>query len=66
MSYLPILIPVLAIVAVGLLGTTRRLGFWLSLLAAVVLTPLGGFIVALLSGPRSHRASPRPTEPETA
>jgi len=62
MSLLVVLLPVLTILAVGLVGTTRRLGFWLSLLAAVVLTPIGGFIVAVLSGPRAHRPPPRPAE----
>lgn len=56
MSALAIAFPALTILAVGLLGSTRRLGFWLSLLAAVVLTPIGGTVVALISGPRRHKA----------
>ena len=64
MSLAPILIialPVLTVLAVGLVGSTRRLGFWLTLLLSIVLTPIGGFFVAFLSGPRSrpHR-KPKP------
>lgn len=49
------ILPVLTILAVGLLGSTRRLGFWLALLAAIVLTPVGGFILALALGPKQPR-----------
>ncbi|MCA9684032.1 MAG: hypothetical protein KC431_27730 [Myxococcales bacterium] len=57
MPILAILFSVLSIIAVGLVGSTRRLGFWLSLLLAIVLTPIGGFIAAVISGPRRHRKS---------
>ena len=50
--FLVYLLPVLTVLAVGLLGTTRRIGFWLAIIFSVVLTPIGGFILALLSGPR--------------
>lgn len=45
-------LPVVTLLALGLLGTTRRLGFWVTVLLSIVLTPVGGFIAALLSGPR--------------
>ena len=62
MSAFAIALPVLTILAVGLVGTTRRLGFWLSLAAAVLLTPIGGFVLAVLSGPRRYSPRPRPAE----
>ncbi|MCY1013665.1 hypothetical protein OV079_50685 [Nannocystis pusilla] len=48
-------LPVVTLLALGLLGTTRRLGFWLTVLLSIVLTPIGGFIAALLSGPRKAK-----------
>ena len=60
MSALVIALPILTVLAVALVGSTRRLGFWLTLLCAVVLTPLGGFVVAAISGPRRHRATAQP------
>lgn len=45
-------LPVVTLLALGLLGKTRRLGFWWTLLLSIVLTPLGGFIAAQISGPR--------------
>ncbi|WP_434047927.1 MULTISPECIES: hypothetical protein [Sorangium] len=48
-------LPLLTVLAVGLLGTTRRIGFWGALLVAVLLTPVGGFIVTLISGPKRLR-----------
>jgi UPF0716 family protein affecting phage T7 exclusion len=63
MSITPILVialPVLVFLAAGLVGSTRRLGFWWTLLLSLLVTPVGGFIVAVLSGPR------RPKEPEPA
>lgn len=50
-------LPVLTALAVGLLGTTRRVGFWGGLILSILLTPIGGFIVTLISGPRRP---PRP------
>jgi len=55
---LVIALPVLTVLAVGLLGSTRRLGFWLSLLLAVVLTPIGGTLVALLTGRKRLKRRP--------
>lgn len=57
-----ILLPMLLILAVGLVGSTRRLGFWWTMLLSVVLTPIGGYIVAVLSGARRTR-KPAPALP---
>lgn len=51
------LLPVITVLAVGLLGSTRRIGFWVAVIASVLLTPVGGFIIALISGPK--RIKPR-------
>ncbi|AKT43459.1 hypothetical protein [Chondromyces crocatus] len=48
-------LPILTVFAVGLLGSTRRIGFWLAVILSVVLTPIGGFVVALLSGPKKYK-----------
>jgi VIT1/CCC1 family predicted Fe2+/Mn2+ transporter len=48
-------LPVITVVAVGALGSTRRLGFWLTLILAVLLTPIGGAIAAIISGPRRRK-----------
>ena len=56
MSLTPLLIITLyalAIVTAGLVGSTRRLGFWLTLVVSLFLTPLVGFIVAVLTGRRA-------------
>ncbi|MDC3982199.1 hypothetical protein [Polyangium jinanense] len=45
-------LPFLTAFAVGLLGRTRRIGFWGGVVASILLTPLGGFLVTLISGPR--------------
>jgi uncharacterized membrane protein YvlD (DUF360 family) len=50
-----VVLPVLTVLAVGLLGSTRRIGFWLALLLSIVLTPIGGLIVALISGPSRRK-----------
>lgn len=47
-------LPVLTVLALGLLGRTRRLGFWWTVALSIVLTPIGGFIAAQLSGPRER------------
>lgn len=46
------ILPVVLVLVVGALGSTRRIGFWAALILAILLTPIGGGIVALLSGPR--------------
>jgi UPF0716 family protein affecting phage T7 exclusion len=48
-------LPIVTVLALGLLGTTRRLGFWWTALLSIVLTPIGGFIAAQLSGPRKAK-----------
>ena len=68
MDLIPLLVialPVLTVLAVGLVGSTRRLGFWLSLLLAIVLTPIGGLLVALLTGRKriERRIPRRPAHP---
>jgi UPF0716 family protein affecting phage T7 exclusion len=50
-----IALPVLTVFAVGMVGSTRRLGFWLTALLSIVLTPVGGLLVAVLSGPRGYK-----------
>lgn len=45
-------LPILTVFAVGLLGSTRRIGFWGALVASILLTPIGGLFVALISGPK--------------
>lgn len=45
-------LPALTVLAVGMLGSTRRIGFWLAVILSIFLTPIGGFIVALMSGPK--------------
>ena len=47
-----LVLPVLTVAAVGLLGRTRRIGFWGAILISVLLTPLVGFIVTMWSGPK--------------
>lgn len=45
-------LPVLTVLAVGLLGSTRRIGFWITIILSIVLTPIGGALVAMISGPK--------------
>lgn len=47
-----VILPILTVLTVGLLGSTRRIGFWFALILSVVLTPVGGLIVTLMSGPK--------------
>jgi uncharacterized membrane protein YvlD (DUF360 family) len=47
-----VILPILTVIAVALLGSTRRIGFWFALFLAIVLTPVGGLIAALISGPK--------------
>lgn len=53
--YFVYFLPIATVLAVGLLGSTRRLGFWWSVLLSVLLTPVGGFIAALISGPKRRK-----------
>lgn len=54
-SFFVYVLPVVTVIAVGMLGSTRRIGFWLALILAIVLTPVGGFIAAMISGPKKPR-----------
>ncbi len=45
-------IPALLVITIGLLGRTRRIGFWGAFIFSIILTPVGGFLVALVSGPK--------------
>jgi hypothetical protein len=45
-------LPILTVLLVGLLGRTRRIGWWGAVLASIVLTPLGGFLATLMLGPK--------------
>ena len=47
-----ILLPLALFILVGLVGSTRRIGFWPPVLLSLLITPVGGFLVAVLSGPR--------------
>jgi hypothetical protein len=53
-----VFLPVITVLAVGILGTTRRLGFWPSVILSILLTPLGGFLIALISGPKRKKPKP--------
>jgi hypothetical protein len=45
-----------AVILLSFLGTTRRLGFWGTFFASILLTPAGGLILLFLAGPAvSHR-----------
>lgn len=57
MTPVAILLPVFTVLAVGLLGRTRHIGFWKSVLLCVLFTPLVGFIVAMVSGPRREETT---------
>jgi hypothetical protein len=60
-----IALPVIVLFTMGLIGSTRRAGFWLTLGLSVLLTPIGGFLVAWLSGPRAY-TPPKPRPPRAA
>ncbi len=49
-------LPVLTVLVLGLLGKTRRLGFWPTFLLSLLVTPVVGLLGALISGPRRRRA----------
>lgn len=46
-------LPVIIVFVIGLLGRTRRVGFAGAIVLSIVLTPIGGFLVTVLSGPKS-------------
>ena len=45
-------LPIVLVLTVGLLGRTRRIGFWGGVIFSLLLTPIGGLLVALISGPK--------------
>lgn len=53
------MIPTLALAAAVLilsfLGITRRIGFWGTFFASILLTPLGGLLLLVISGPSVPR-----------
>ncbi|AUX43529.1 uncharacterized protein SOCE26_049780 [Sorangium cellulosum] len=68
MHFAPLIViglPILTLIAVGLLGSTRRIRWWGAILVSLVLTPVGGLIAAILSGPQRQRrkAPPRLERP---
>jgi hypothetical protein len=57
------ILPIVTVLAVGALGSSSRLGFWPAVLLAIVLTPVGGTLAALISGRK--RIAPRPISKRT-
>lgn len=62
-----IVLPILTVLAAALAGRTRRIGFWPTLILSILLTPIGGILVAFISGPKHRKpkarhksASPKP------
>jgi len=62
MPFFIVILPVVLVVTVGLLGSTRRIGFWLGLILGIVLTPVGGALVALISGPKKYKPPKQPRD----
>jgi hypothetical protein len=63
MEFAPLFViglPILTLIAVGLVGSTRRIRWWGAILVSIVLTPLGGLIAAILSGPKRQNRRPTP------
>src|ERR1700754_4802737 len=60
MPFFIIILPAITVITVGLLGSTRRIGFWLALILGIVLTPVGGGLGALISGPKTHKPPKQP------
>lgn len=56
-------LPIILIMTIGLLGRTRRVGFWGAFLLSIFLTPIGGFLVTIISGPKPIVLEP-PPEPK--
>lgn len=59
-------LPVLTVLAVAMVGSTRRLGFWLTLALSIVLTPIGGFVAAVLSGHRKPKRKKQGRSPSAS
>lgn len=61
---MPVLVlTVAASLLVGLLAKTRRIGFWGGFFASLLLTPAGGLLLTLVSGP-SNTSAPGHTGPK--
>ncbi len=45
-------LPFILIVLIGLLGKTRRIGLIPAIIASILLSPLGGFLLTMLLGPK--------------
>lgn len=50
-------LPILLVLAVGMVASTRRLGFVLGVIASILLTPIGGLVLAIVTGPRQRKRS---------
>ena len=50
-------LPILLVLAVGMVASTRRLGFFLGVIASILLTPIGGLVLAIVTGPRQRKRS---------
>jgi hypothetical protein len=48
-------LPFILVVLIGLLGKTRRIGLIPAIIASILLTPLGGFLLTLLLGPKREK-----------
>ena len=61
------MLPVFTLLALGALGSTRRLGFWPTVLLSIVLTPIGGFVATMISGQRKLKRATlgKPKAPST-
>jgi len=45
------LLIIVASLVIGFLGSMKRIGFWGGFFASMVVTPLGGLLLVLVSGP---------------
>lgn len=52
---IPTLALAAAIVILSFLGSTRRIGFWGTFFASILLTPVGGLLLLVISGPSESR-----------
>jgi hypothetical protein len=60
MPIIPILLILATATVVGLLGSTRRIGFLIPFLLSFVITPIGAALVAIITG-RKVRARKKKT-----
>ena len=51
----PTLVFAAAVIVLSFLGITRRLGFWGTFFASILLTPVGGLLLLLIAGPSVSR-----------